>query len=322
MMRASVITRPGEIEIAEVPLPEPQPGEVRLLLEGTGVCASNLPLWQGAPWFSYPMPPGQGGHEAWGRVDAVASDRDATWLGKRVVALSYRAYAEYDVARADQLVELPAGLHARPFPGEALGCAMNIFRRSAIEPRMVVAIVGVGFLGALLTRLASRAGATVIAISRREHALRTARTFGAEACLAFDDPRDVVERVAQLTENRLCDRVIEATGKQAPLDVAGRLTREHGRLMIAGYHQDGPRSVDMQLWNYRGLDVINAHERNPATCLQGMREAVAAVEAGWLDPDPLLTHQFPLEQLDRAFTCADERPDGFMKAVIQLGGAR
>ena len=37
------------------------------------------------------------------------------------------------------------------------------------------------------------------------------------------------------------------------------LTRVRGRLVVAGYHQDGPRQVDMQLWNWRGLDVINAH---------------------------------------------------------------
>ena len=57
--------------------------------------------------------------------------------------------------------------------------------------------------------------------------------------------------------------------------------------MIAGYHQDGPRQVNMQLWNWRGLDVINAHERDPAVYVQGIREAVEAVAAGRLDPAAL-----------------------------------
>jgi threonine dehydrogenase-like Zn-dependent dehydrogenase len=318
-MRAAVITRPGEVEIIDVPLPQPKPGEVRLRLEGTGVCASNLPLWQGAPWFSYPMPPGQGGHEAWGRVDAVGSDQDAAWLGKRVAALSYNAYADCDLASVDRLVELPEELGEQPFPGEALGCAMNIFRRSAIQPKMLVAIVGVGFLGALLTRLVSRAGANVIAISRRDHALSTARDMGARETIELRDHAEILERVAQLTEKRLCDCVIEATGKQWPLDLSAELTREHGRLIIAGYHQDGPRTVNMQLWNYRGLDVINAHERNPATCLRGMGEAVEAVKAGWLDPRPLFTHEFTLSELGAAFSHTRDRPQGFMKAVIRLG---
>ena len=49
---------------------------------------------------------------------------------------------------------------------------------------------------------------------------------------------------------------------------------ERGRLVIAGYHQDGPRQVNMQLWNWRGIDVINAHERDPRRYVDGMRAAV------------------------------------------------
>jgi threonine dehydrogenase-like Zn-dependent dehydrogenase len=119
-----------------------------------------------------------------------------------------------------------------------------------------------------------------------------------------------------LTSGRFCDVVIEATDKQGPLDLAAELTRERGRLVVAGYHQDGPRQVNMQLWNWRGLDVINAHERDPQIYLRGMREAVAAVESGLIDPAPLYTHRFRLDQLDQALGMTAERPDGFMKALI------
>ena len=63
--------------------------------------------------------------------------------------------------------------------------------------------------------------------------------------------------------------MIEAVGKQWPLDLAAELTREGGRLVIAGYHQDGPRQVNMQLWNWRGFDVANAHERDPQVAVRG-----------------------------------------------------
>ena len=66
----------------------------------------------------------------------------------------------------------------------------------------------------------------------------------------------------ELTGGRFCDVVIEAVGKQWPLDLAAELAGERGRLIIAGYHQDGLRQVNMQLWNWRGLDVINAHQRD------------------------------------------------------------
>jgi threonine dehydrogenase-like Zn-dependent dehydrogenase len=230
--------------------------------------------------------------------------------------LSYHAYAEYDTAPADAVVPLPSSLASVPFPGEPLGCAMNIFSRSAIESGQTVAIVGIGFLGALLTRIATNAGARVIAISRRPYALEVARRFGAADTIVMDDHAGIIERVKALTEGSFADRVIEATGQQWPLDLAGELTRERGRLIIAGFHQDGPRTINMFLWNWRGIDVVNAHERDPEMYIAGIRAAVDAVARGDLDPTSLYTHRYPLEMLGAALDATRERPEGFMKALV------
>lgn len=56
--------------------------------------------------------------------------------------------------------------------------------------------------------------------------------------------------------------------------------------------------MNMQLWNWRRLDVINAHERDPHAYQEGIELAVDAVTSGRLDPHPLYTHAFPLDQLD------------------------
>lgn len=315
-MRAAVVTGPGRLELQATALPQPGPGQVRIRLEGCGVCASNLTPWEGPDWMTFPTEPGGLGHEGWGTVDAVGEGVTSLAVGDRVASLSGKSYAEYDLADAAAVVRLPDSLKGQPFPGEPLGCAMNIFRRSDIRPGQTVAIVGVGFLGALLTRLATDAGARVIAISRREYSLDVAKAYGAAEVLPMRDHWGIIERVRELTGGVFCDRVIEAVGKQWPLDLAGELVREGGRLVIAGYHQDGPRQVNMQLWNWRGIDVINAHERDPAVCLQGLREAVEAVASGRLDPRPLYTHTFPLERLDEALNATRDRPDGFLKALV------
>jgi threonine dehydrogenase-like Zn-dependent dehydrogenase len=315
-MRAVRVTGPGETAVERVPVPVPGPGQVRIRLEGSGVCASNLTPWAGAEWMRYPLEPGALGHEGWGVVDALGDGVADLAVGQRVAALSQHAYAEYDVAAAGEVVALPASLDGAPFPGEPLGCAMNILRRSGVEAGQTVAVVGVGFLGALLTRLATDAGARVIAISRRAFSLDVARDMGAAETIPMDDHWRIIERVKELTGGVFCDRVIEAVGKQWPLDLAAELTRERGRLVIAGYHQDGPRQVNMQLWNWRGLDVVNAHERDPAEYLRGMREAVDAVASGRLDPSPLYTRTFPLDRLGDALDATRDRPDGFLKAVV------
>ena len=74
----------------------------------------------------------------------------------------------------------------------------------------------------------------------------------------------------------------------------------------------------MQLWNWRGLDVINAHERDPQIYLNGLNRAARAVVAGELKPRELLTHRYALEQLGAALDATRDRPAGFLKAWIDM----
>lgn len=316
MMRAAVLVAPRRFEVQQVPRPEPDAKEVLIRIQGCGLCASNIPPYEGREWFRYPLPPGDLGHEAWGVVSAVGAAVTDIQVGQRVAALSYRGYAEYDIAPAEQVVPLPPILDDLPFPGEALGCAMNIFRRAQITAGQSVAVVGAGFLGNVLVRLASAAGASVIALARSDSSLATARLMGAAHALHLDG--QALETVQALTQGTLCARVIEATGKQEPLNLASALTAEGGRLIIAGYHQDGWRSVDMQLWNWRGIDVINAHERDRRVALQGIREAIEAVASGLLPLPPLLTHRYTLTQMTQALQDVSARPTGFIKGYLDL----
>ena len=315
-MKAAVIAAPRRARVETVARPEPGAGQLRVKLEGCGVCGSNLPTWEGREWFKYPLAPGAPGHEGWGVVEALGPDVRGYKEGDRVAFLSSNAFAEYDVVGADSAVVLPPALAGKSFPGEPLGCAMNIFRRSDIQPGQTVAIIGIGFLGAVLTRLATQAGARVLAMTRRPWALELAARYGAAECIPMDDPQRILQRVKDLTGGQLCERVIEVVGEQWPLDLAGELTRERGRLIIAGYHQDGPRQVNMGLWNWRGLDVINAHERDPKVYLEGIRMAVDQVASGRLDPAPLFTHRYALDDLNQAFEAMKQRPDGFLKALV------
>jgi threonine dehydrogenase-like Zn-dependent dehydrogenase len=253
-------------------IPEPAPNEVLIRVEGCGVCASSLPLWEGREWFSYPLSPGAPGHEVWGRTED----------GRLVAALCFHGFAEYDVAADDTVVDLPDSLEGVPFPGEALACAVNVVRRCRLPAAARVAVVGMGFLGSAVSRLIGD-----VTKIRRE-----------EAC-----------------EGEF-DVVIEAAGTQGALDTASRLVSAGGRLVIAGFHQDGPRTIDLRSWNWRGLDVVNAHERDPQAYVEGMREAAQLAVDGVLDLDELVTHRLPLSQLERAFELATTRPPGFLKAVV------
>jgi NADPH:quinone reductase len=317
-MTAAQVAGPGQVHLLDLPLRPPGPGEVRVALEGCGVCASNLGPWAGPPWMSFPLEPGELGHEGWGWIDAVGPGVEGHVPGDRVAILGLRSYASHDVVPADAALALPPDLAARPVPAEPLGCALSIFDRAAVTPGDDVAIIGIGFLGALLTRLATDAGARVIALSRRQDSLDLARSMGAAETAMLDDHGRVVQRLSELTGGRGCDVAIECAGHQWPLDLAAEALREGGRLVIAGYHQDGPRQVNMQLWNWRALEIVNAHERDRGAILAAMRAAIDAVASGRIDPDSLYTHRYPLDQLAEALDATRDKPPGFVKALVVM----
>jgi threonine dehydrogenase-like Zn-dependent dehydrogenase len=317
-MIAAVLSKPQTFTLQQSPIPGIQDNEIKIKVEGCGICASSIPVWEGREWFQYPLEPGSPGHEGWGIVEAAGDKISEINIGDRVAFLSYHAYAEYDIAKEGSFVKLPSQLANIPFPGEPLGCAINIFNRSDISKDDTVAIIGIGFLGALLCQLAKQKGAKVIAVSRRGYSLDFAKKYGADEVIPLTSTWEVANKVGEITSNAFCNRVIEATGKQEGIDVATEVIGEYGKMIIAGYHQDGLRHVNMQKWNWKAIDVINAHERDASKYLTGMQSAVDAVMQGIIDPHLLYTDILPLDAISKGFELTKKRPDGFMKALIQL----
>lgn len=314
-MRAAVLTAPKKFEVVDVPLPDPGPNEVRVRLHGCGVCASNVTPWMGPEWMTFPTEPGGLGHEGWGIVDALGKNVRNLREGDAVTTLFQKSYADFDVGPACQVIALPPALQSAPMPGEPLGCAVNVFRRASIQRGQSVAVIGLGFLGLLLVRLAVLAGATVVAVAKKQEAQARALGLGAHVAVSPEDAPAAARTYSQVGQ---FDCVIEATGQQQPLDLAAALTATRGRLVVAGYHQDGSRQVDMQLWNWKGIDVINAHERDPSIYIEGIQRALSLVVEGELDPEPLFTHRLPLERLNAALELAAERPPDFVKSLVLM----
>ena len=151
---------------------------------------------------------------------------------------SSETFSETDEGQAETANNRP-----RMSPASKRRIKHNLILFSTILLILILVVVGIGFLGALLTQLAQALGARVIAISRSEFALNIARKMGASHTLVLDEHSRVLTEVENLTNHGLCDVVIECTGKQRPLDLAAELTRERGRLVVAGYHQDGLRQI-------------------------------------------------------------------------------
>lgn len=311
-MRASRLIGPRRSELVSVPDPVPDHGDVLVRIEVSGVCASELHRWIEGPAGE---PVGLG-HEGVGEVIAVGAGVDRWRPGDRVTGLMSPTCAETVLARADRLLPVPAGLVAGAVLGEPLACLVNAIRRTRVELGDRVAIVGLGYMGlGMLELVRLRGTSRVLAIDVRAEAREHALAHGADEARAPDgvDPADLAGRA---DPERGFDVVVEASGTQAGLDLSGRLVRQHGILSIVGYHQGPARSVDMEAWNFKAIDVVNAHVRRDADRMASMAAALSMVAAGALDLGRLVTHRYPLADLDRAFADLEAKPAGFVKAVV------
>jgi threonine dehydrogenase-like Zn-dependent dehydrogenase len=308
-MRALILRGPRDAFVGDVADPSPSDGEVLLEIGACGVCGSDMNAWRGVAGIEYPLPAGAPGHETWGHVVALGRGVDSLRVGQTVTGLGWNGFAELSVARADDLVRVPSELgHESPLLGEPLACAMNVVRRSAFRPGDRIAIVGFGYLAALIAHLLPDDLGGWVALSRRDDSRALAMRLGAEAAYDFSSvPPDLWDSF---------DVSLEAAGVQQTLDYATWLTTYGGRLVIAGYHADGQRTVNMQSWNWKGIDVINAHAREPAVYLRGLREGFDRLMARKLDLSGLHTHGWSLEDAPEAFRIAEARPPGFVKGIV------
>jgi 2-desacetyl-2-hydroxyethyl bacteriochlorophyllide A dehydrogenase len=307
-MRAVAVRGPRDAAVVEVPTPSPAAGQVLVRVAACGVCGSDLNAWRGVPGIEYPLPPGAPGHEIWGEVVELGAAVNSIRVGQTVTGLLWNGFAELGVGRADDLVVVPDGLDGTVILGEPLACAMNVVRRSALQPDDRVAVVGFGYLAALVVQLLPANVGGWLAVSRREESRALAMRLGAVAAYDFSTiPTPLWDSFPV---------VIEASGVQQTLDYATWLTAVGGRLVIAGYHADGPRTVNMQSWNWKGIDVINAHEREPQRYVSALREGLDLVTARRVDLASLQTHTWPLERAAEAFRLAEERPAGFIKGML------
>ncbi|MDQ2655632.1 MAG: L-iditol 2-dehydrogenase, partial [Chloroflexota bacterium] len=145
-----------------------------------------------------------------------------------------------------------------------------------------------------------------------------AKQFGADEVYHPSELPDefFLTRFSDWDSTRGFDVVVEGSGTQPGLTLAGELVRAHGVLSILGYHQGGPRQVDVGMWNWKAIDVVNAHVRRRADLMESMRIGLELSARGLLDIGALVTHRYGLDEVDLAYGALESKPRGFLKAVV------
>jgi threonine dehydrogenase-like Zn-dependent dehydrogenase len=335
-VRAFVVTGPGEYGLADRPEPVPGPGEVLVAPAAVGVCGSDLELLGGrrpAAFVRYPVVPG---HEWSGRVVGCGAGVTRLEPGQPVVAEGVRGcgvcprcregrtnlcagpYAEtgftHPGALAERLVVPAALVHPlpddRPVPAAALlepaSCvASGLLELGVPGAGARVAVVGdgpLGLLAVLLLRLSSPR--ELVLVGHRPE--RAAHGTGCGATGVLVDPGDVAALHGAF------DLVIEATNAAAGAVTALALARRGGSVLLLGISGAGRPAVDPDVVSLHQLRVQGAFAASPAA----WRWMVSLYGAGLFDPTPLVTHTYPLVDVDSALRVLADHRSGALKVLV------
>jgi L-iditol 2-dehydrogenase len=300
--------------IQEQAVPEIGDEQVLVKVAACGVCSSELHVWDhgGANL------PRAIGHEVSGIVERVGSDVRNVSPGEPVAVLTGKGFAEWVAVDAESC--FPAGDVPLDLAlGEPLACAVNAVELADVKLGDDVVVIGAGFMGNLVQQLVSLRGPRhLIVADTRDDALACAASFGATRTVNVTK-ESLPEAVQELTDGRGADVSFEAVGTQATLTALGEVTRMSGTVAIVGYHQGEPRQVPLDYWNWMAFKIANCHFRELVTIRHGMQTGVRLLTSGRLNLAPLVTHRFPLAEINGAFAAARDKPPGFMKATVVMG---
>lgn len=309
-MKAALLTRNG-FEIRDVDEPRVRPGEVRVRASACGVCEGDT--FQYRKMTKGEKFPSELGHEGTGIVEVVGEAVTGVTVGEVVTAID-GPYAESFVTRPERLAKLPPGIDSLWAMGEPVACVIHAAPRFGVRLGDRVAVLGCGFMGLLCLQAARLQGASELcAMDLLDWRLETAEELGVDEVLNVEgtDGQTLAKRLGEF------DVVIEAVGNQAALEMTWPLVKQHGRVVLIGYHQtnQGLRTVNMERWNFKAIDVINGHVRRDDEKVEAMRRGLALMAAGRLRVEPLVT-AYDLADIDKAFQDLLERKQGLYKVAL------
>ncbi len=312
-MKQAFLTDNG-FEIRDVPRPVCGQGQVLVRTIANGVCSSDLGVYKDTP--ARLARDIALGHESSGEVVAVGSSVCEFKPGDFVTALG-GSFADYNLFDPQVLTKLPTLVDPVWALGEPVACCVHAMNRSRVKTGDRVAVVGCGMMGLICLQLAKQMGASdIVAIDVMPSRLAMALRLGAQRS---EDAAELSRRTfdSGLDFEGDYDVVIEATGNQAALDLCGYLVRQHGLLNLVGHHYSshGRRTVYMNQWNVKAIDVVNGHVRRDDEKHAAMQQGMQMAGSGQLLLEPLIT-RFPLSKIGEAFAQCLAGKDDLFKAVI------
>jgi L-iditol 2-dehydrogenase len=343
-LKAMRLFAPRDLRFAEVPMPEPGPGEALIRVRAVGVCGSDVHYYldghigDAVATFPFTM-----GHEFAGEIAALGPGAEGPPVGTRVAvdpavpcgrcetcldgnpnccanvrfpgsAPIQGALSEYYVHPAELCVPLPDALdYADGAMLEPLGVVVHALTLAKIRPGDTVAILGGGPIGLMILQvaLASATGAVYLTEPIAERRALGANLGATGVCdPATEDP---VGWLMARTGGRGADIAIETAWGAEAVEHAVRMARPAGKVILVGIPREDVVTFPAGAARRKGLSILMSRRMKYV-----YPRAISLVERGVIDLKQFLTHRFPLERAGDAFELVASFSDGVVKALIDL----
>lgn len=326
-MKCIEMLAPRKSHVIEIDDPSINDDQLLVRVTYTGICHSEYYPWATAN-------AGQRfGHEAVGVVEAFGKNVEGFKVGDRVTGLGGGAYKEYIVMSKEKVCHIPDNLDDIDAIVEPLACIMSACIK--MKPEAVgetIAVVGCGYMGLGSIALLKTMGySNIVAVDIRREALENAKRFGATEIYTPDElPLEYrvnwkTMGMPNLTRDGYqinifglgFQNVLEFSGTEEGLKLAAEMVCAHGRLGIGGYHNDGMRTLDFKLLNYKAITMINCHERRIMYEFGLCKRCLDLISRGIWDFKGVTKHIYTMEEFDKANGDMESHADGYIKGAVK-----
>ncbi len=303
---------PGTLELAELPSPEPGPGQVVITTKAAGVNFPDTLIIQNKYQFKPPLPFSPGGEMA-GIVKAVGSDVKGFTVGQKVIAFTgWGAFAEEVVADAIRLIPIPDGV---PFDIAAsfvmtYGTSYHALKdRAKLASGESLLVLGAaGGVGLAAVELGKAMGARVIAAASSDEKLAVCREHGADDTINYRT-EDLRERIKALTDGQGVDVIYDPVGGGYS-EPALRGMAWGGRFLVVGFANGEIPKIPLNLTLLKGCSIVGVFwgefvRREPEANAAELTELVGMMKNGTIRP--LISARYPLAEAGKALEAVMER---------------
>ncbi|MCK5291504.1 MAG: zinc-binding dehydrogenase [Thermoplasmata archaeon] len=338
-MKAAVFYEKGQpLKIEDVEVPAIEDDEVLVKVAACGLCRTDIHYLHGVPTFK--KPPIILGHEISGTVEKagekvehfkegdavlippVFSCGHCTWCRQgrgtictnQIMVGNHRdgGFAEYVSVPADSIFHLPSNvpLKEASIISDAISTPYHaVVNRGKVKAGETVAIFGCGGVGLSAVQMASVVGASVIAVDIFDEKLEMAKKLGASETINGKNEEDVAKKIRKITGGG-ADVAMEVIGIPATIQQAYEAVKWGGTVVVVGYtHKD--ITINAGRMMFREIEM-----KGSLGCgLQDFPKIIELVSSGKLKVEPLVTHQYPLDQINEGFELLERGDASLIRSI-------